>query len=121
MPGCTSSKGPPGDTAASTTSLSQAPQQDLLASDEAGTTVENAAGFACELIDLDGVGTTAGNDHATDPQTDPEGPTNVAERVIRGGSWSHLADRQLSWDSYYSPPPPDAFGGMGFRVLRIAP
>jgi len=59
--------------------------------------------------------------YPTDPQTDPVGPTSVVERVIRGGSWNHVAERLLTWDRYYIPPPSEAFGGMGFRVVRITP
>jgi len=58
-------------------------------------------------------------DYSADPQTNPEGPNDVSERVIRGGSWNHEADRLLTWDRHYDPLPSEAYGGIGFRVVKI--
>ncbi len=58
-------------------------------------------------------------DYSEEPVTDPSGPTDIVERVIRGGSWNHEVERLHTWDRHYDPRPSEAYGGIGFRVLRL--
>jgi formylglycine-generating enzyme required for sulfatase activity len=55
-------------------------------------------------------------DYSEQPQTDPKGPSGGPLRVLRGGSWYHIAGS--SRVAYRSGNAPDSYGDyIGFRLL----
>jgi formylglycine-generating enzyme required for sulfatase activity len=55
-------------------------------------------------------------DYSAEPVTDPTGPSNGSNRVIRGGSWNYCASNcRVAIRNYNSPVGP--YDSLGFRVL----
>ncbi len=55
--------------------------------------------------------------YSESPKTDPKGPSNGYERVLRGGSWGSEDPARLRSASRFSSPPGNATNYDGFRVV----
>jgi formylglycine-generating enzyme required for sulfatase activity len=56
-------------------------------------------------------------DYSSAPQNDPSGPTNGADRVIRGGAWLYNAQSCRAAQRFFSAPA-DQSDNIGFRPVR---